>query len=366
MALLVATAACAAPTGVERSSGTESDAELRGKDVPIGAEPAGLPARYPIVLMHGFNAAPDSWWSFNAVEEALAADGHVAYETTTYPFRSVHDRASLIAAQLDEILATHERVHIVAHSMGGLDARYLVSTLGYADRVASITTLATPHGGTPVADFAIGPSSLAESAVNALAEALGKSYSDVANDPDILGALRDLSVENAPWFDLSNPDDERVMYFSWADLATVGGREYSTLEEDACRGLIARRQGDKSDRLHVLLYATQAVISAQPGVIASDGLVPTESMHHGTFRGCLPVDHFEVVGRGGPDDGNPRTGFDHIRFYRSLAYELASLEGCAPADVVCDPGEPWGDWPTHCSCRAEPEPEPPIDDWGDF
>lgn len=37
--------------------------------------------------------------------------------------------------------------------MGGLDARYLASQLGCSERVASVTTIATPHWGSPVADW---------------------------------------------------------------------------------------------------------------------------------------------------------------------------------------------------------------------
>jgi triacylglycerol lipase len=344
---------CAAPVdGGTRSQRDDAELKLGENDVRIGTDPLGFPARYPIVLMHGFNAAPDSFWSYNQVEEALRADGHTVYELETYPFRPVADRAQVIVARLDEIFAETgaDKVHLVAHSMGGLDARYVVSTLGYGDRVASVTTLATPHRGTPVADFAMGPSSWAPDAINALAEAWGKTYSDVASDPDIVGALIDLSEAHAPEFDGQNPDDDRVMYFSWGGVATVAGTSYTSAHEEACNGLLARREGDSSDRVHVMLYASHAVVAAQDGEVASDGLVPTKSMHWGHFRGCLPTDHFEIVGQGGPDGGNGRTGFDHFRFYRTMAYELAALEDCAPADVQCELGDAWADWPTRCTC----------------
>ena len=48
-------------------------------------------------------------------------------------------------------------VHIIAHSMGGLDGRTLIGHdlhgLSTPGRIASLTTLATPHGGSPVADL---------------------------------------------------------------------------------------------------------------------------------------------------------------------------------------------------------------------
>jgi len=39
--------------------------------------------------------------------------------------------------------------------MGGLDARFMISKLGMADRVLSLTTIGTPHHGSPIADIFI-------------------------------------------------------------------------------------------------------------------------------------------------------------------------------------------------------------------
>ena len=44
-------------------------------------------------------------------------------------------------------------LNIPGHSMGGLDARYLVSKMDGADFVASITTLVTPHRGGSLANW---------------------------------------------------------------------------------------------------------------------------------------------------------------------------------------------------------------------
>ena len=48
---------------------------------------------------------------------------------------------------------TSEPVNLIAHSMGGLDARYLISRLGMADQVRSLTTISTPHRGSFMADW---------------------------------------------------------------------------------------------------------------------------------------------------------------------------------------------------------------------
>ena len=46
-------------------------------------------------------------------------------------------------------------VHLIGHSMGGLDARFMISRLGMRDRVLSLTTVGTPHRGSPFADWGV-------------------------------------------------------------------------------------------------------------------------------------------------------------------------------------------------------------------
>lgn len=63
-------------------------------------------------------------------------------------------RAEQLRDRVNEALAKTGagKVHIIAHSMGGLDARHMIVDKGMADRVASLTTVGTPHNGTVLAD----------------------------------------------------------------------------------------------------------------------------------------------------------------------------------------------------------------------
>ena len=47
-----------------------------------------------------------------------------------------------------------EPVHVIGHSMGGLDARRLLADPAWQRRILSLTTIGTPHLGTALADFA--------------------------------------------------------------------------------------------------------------------------------------------------------------------------------------------------------------------
>ena len=67
---------------------------------------------------------------FRGVREHLEAKGHRVYVSRVSPLAGVRRRAEQFAEQLANIDA--EKVNIIAHSMGGLDARYAISRLGLA------------------------------------------------------------------------------------------------------------------------------------------------------------------------------------------------------------------------------------------
>jgi triacylglycerol lipase len=66
-------------------------------------------------------------------------------------------RAADLKNEITNILSRtkSDKVHIIAHSMGGLDARYMIARLDMGDHVASLTTIATPHFGSSFAQWLI-------------------------------------------------------------------------------------------------------------------------------------------------------------------------------------------------------------------
>jgi triacylglycerol lipase len=117
--------------------------------------------RSPIVLVHGmfgFDRISLGGWTFAnyfaGIPQFLAAAGNRVLIPRLSPTGGVADRAAQLKAFLDREMP-HEPVHLIAHSMGGLDSRYLISRLGMAPRVLSLTTLGTPHRGTTFADWGI-------------------------------------------------------------------------------------------------------------------------------------------------------------------------------------------------------------------
>lgn len=117
--------------------------------------------RSPIVLVHGllgFDELKLCGWTvasyFPGIPQFLRRAGNRVLTARLGMTHGIADRAAQLKAFLDERVP-REPVHIIAHSMGGLDARYLIARLGMADRVLSLTTIGTPHRGTSFADWGV-------------------------------------------------------------------------------------------------------------------------------------------------------------------------------------------------------------------
>ena len=63
------------------------------------------------------------------------------------PFNGSGARARVLAGYIDQVLdeTNKGKVHLIAHSQGGIDCRQVLGEPGYLDKVASLTTVATPH-----------------------------------------------------------------------------------------------------------------------------------------------------------------------------------------------------------------------------
>ncbi len=107
-----------------------------------------LAARVPVVLVHGM---VDNRSIFTVMGRSLRRRGFTSVSTWNYSplVQDVRVAAGLLAEHLERICEQtgHERVHLVGHSLGGIVARHLAQC-GSPDRVASLTTLGSPHGGT--------------------------------------------------------------------------------------------------------------------------------------------------------------------------------------------------------------------------
>src|SRR5438105_14248881 len=129
--------------------------------------------KFPIVLAQGIarfdilreilkeklnipDSLDDRLHYFKGIKTYLESQGFSVHHTDVDFAGSVQLRATQLAAQINNIINTTEceKVHVIAHSMAGLDARHMIVDVeGIADKVATLTTIAAPHLGKSLEDF---------------------------------------------------------------------------------------------------------------------------------------------------------------------------------------------------------------------
>ena len=113
-----------------------------------------MKTKYPVVLAHGIILKDFKFFrAFGKIEKILKAEGCRVYTSKTDGFGTIENNAEQLKADVLDILSSEnaEKVNIIAHSKGGLDAKYMIERLGMQDKVASLTTLCTPHKGSQIA-----------------------------------------------------------------------------------------------------------------------------------------------------------------------------------------------------------------------
>jgi triacylglycerol lipase len=303
-------------------------------------------AKYPIVLVNGIDSSPLFRYSDRIVRTMTGAGGHQVFLATLPAYETPQIRAPLLLQRIVDVRRQTGagKVNLVCHSLGGLDCRYLVSPGGLvadtgveaASSVASITTVATAHRGTRVADVLLDltPDDDRGQVVNDFASLVGDWFSDQAlqQDAHLRDAIRALSTPQAAAFNAEIVDAPGIYYQSWAGYSRPFGQ--STPDLDArLRELCAptdKEDGDglpgfgAADYMALPLVPFADVIGKETAnaVMPNDGLAGVASTRWGRFRGCVPADHMEQLGQRSIPDVNVRTGFDVARFYANVAGDL--------------------------------------------
>jgi triacylglycerol lipase len=90
---------------------------------------------------------------FREIPQQLRRWGYRVHAAKVHPTASIFRRAARLGEQIESRFPG-EPVHVIAHSMGGLDARMLLQDDAWADRILSLTTIGTPHCGSSLAEQA--------------------------------------------------------------------------------------------------------------------------------------------------------------------------------------------------------------------
>lgn len=197
--------------------------------------------KYPVVLIHGAGFRDLKWPVYwGRIPAALEKRGARIFYGLQDCWASIETNAEVIAGRIDEILRQTgaEKVNIIAHSKGGLDARRAACGYGCGDKIASITTVATPHRGSKTIDRLM---KLPRPVWNTAAAAVN-NWIRIMGDrkPDFLKLCEDFTTERMAQFNEQNPDVPGIYYQS---LACVMKHPLSDFNLSAANFILNRLEG---------------------------------------------------------------------------------------------------------------------------
>lgn len=250
--------------------------------------------KYPILLVHGMGFRDRKYLCYwGRIPKKLEAMGCRVFYGNQDSNASIETNGIHIAKRIDEILRETgaKKVNIIAHSKGGLDSRYAISSLKSGGKVASLTTISTPHHGSKTMDMIMKFPGFLVKFSCACADLWFRILGD--KKPDTYKVLCSFTTCESEKFNKVNPDFKEVYYQSFAFVMKKPSSDMS-------------------------LWFSNAFINRIEG--ENDGLVTPDSAKWGEFRGV-----FTGVGR---------RGISHCDEVDMRRRPLAKKEGNGVRDIL--------------------------------
>lgn len=171
--------------------------------------------KYPLLLVHGVFFRDFRYLNYwGRIPAELETNGATIFYGNHPSAASVEDSAGILADRIKEIVEQTgcEKVNIIAHSKGGLDCRYAISQMGISDKVASLTTINSPHLGCEFADYLL--SKIPSKQQSAVAGTYNAALRKLGEEPDFLEAVSDLTASACQARNEIITDAENVYYQS--------------------------------------------------------------------------------------------------------------------------------------------------------
>lgn len=314
------------PSGSGGVDGAGGHTTTSSSSTTGGNAPQALGPPYPVVLAHGFFGFDDFAGAgfldyYYGVRAHLASRGEtLVFTPDVDPFNSSEVRGAQLAAKIQAIVAEtgHAKVNIIGHSQGGLDARVVAHD--HPELVASVISLQTPHGGTPIADIAlelVGDPNLA-AILDFLTQAVGAPlYDEVGEQTSLSLALYQFSEPGMAAFDAAYPDVPSIHY------ASIAGRSDYHPGGSGCDAPLAPPWisgfDGELDPIDPLFDLSETILDGGlTNPYPNDGLVRVADAKHGIFLGCLPADHLDMIGQLLGDAPGLFNEWDYAQFYVDL------------------------------------------------
>jgi triacylglycerol lipase len=256
--------------------------------------------QYPVLLVHG-SGFRDKFFGINywgRIPKKMEKHGIKVYYGGTDSWGSIEDNAKILKTNIENIIKENniEKINIIAHSRGGLEARYLISSLNLSSSIASLTTISTPHKGVKAMNIALYiPYFIYKFGaffINIWAKIIGDK------NPDFYKSSRQLSEKECTEFNKTNADNNAVYYQSYA----------------------AKMKYFFSDIFYIFLNLFLGITDGE-----NDGLCPVYSAKWGNFKGIITAGGVFGISHSGIIDAYriKYKGIEIPEFYISILEELS-------------------------------------------
>ena len=270
----------------------------RRKDIKV------CKTKYPIILVHGIFFRDFKMFNYwGRIPKELELNGADIYYGNQQSSLSVEDSALELKKRIDQVLfeSGAKKVNIIAHSKGGLDARYAISMLDMSKKVASLTTINTPHYGCNFAKESL--DKVPQKLVNRVVKWYNTIFTKLGDEkPDFYRGIKDLTPEKCEKLNKILKNKRNILYQS---VGSILNNSKSTMFP---------------------LNISYKIIKTIDG--NNDGLVYEESMKWGNYLGTILTHSSKGVSHGDMIDLTRKNiiDFDVCEYYVNLVKDLKDKE----------------------------------------
>ena len=174
--------------------------------------------KYPIILVHGTGLRDDkplnNYWG--RIPKALIKNGAKVFYGKQDAWGTIENNAKSLKENITKILeeTKSEKVNIIAHSKGGLESRYMISSLEMEKYVASLTTISTPHYGSKTMDIIYKIPSQIISFIGIFVDLFYRLLGD--KNPSFKKTMYQFTTKEAAKFNEKNKNSQIVFYQSYS------------------------------------------------------------------------------------------------------------------------------------------------------
>lgn len=252
--------------------------------------------KYPIVLIHGTGFRDREYLNYwGRIPKALMKKGCSIFYGHQDSWATIENNAIIIKDSIEKIIAKTgaQKVNLIAHSKGGLESRYVISSLDMSAKIASLTTIATPHHGSKTMDIICKLPKVLFKLVSVFANLWFRMLGDT--NPDFHNVCGQFTTYFAEEFNNENPDAIEVYYQSYA---AVMNNSFSDM----------------------FMFIPHFVVNLVEG--ENDGLVTPKSSKWANFRGVFR--------------GSANRGISHADEVDIRRMKLSSKKASKRVSDICD------------------------------